>query len=78
MVNVTDMLDAQNQTFGADQLAIAAIYEHLIDLVELQRAIAWFEEDKTPAENDLFVEQIEAAVEAEESGMTAQPGAEEN
>jgi outer membrane protein len=60
-VNVTDLLDAQNQKFNADQFSSAAIYEFMGDLVELQRAIAWFELDNTSDQRDAFVERIISA-----------------
>ena len=62
IVNVTDLLEAQNQSFGSEQLAVAATYQYLLDLVELQRALSWFEEDKTQEEQDRFVQQIVTAV----------------
>jgi outer membrane protein TolC len=65
LVNVTDLLSAQNQKFAAEQMAAAAVYEYLANLVRLQRAISWFEDDKTPEERDRFVERIRAAVAAE-------------
>ena len=61
-VNVTDLLDAQNQKFRADQLATAAVYEFFIDLIELQRAISFFQEEQSPEEQDHLVGQILSAV----------------
>ncbi len=65
-VNVTDLLDAQNQKLTADQFANSAIYEFMGDLVELQRAIAWFELDHSPEERDAFVARILSAVAEEQ------------
>jgi outer membrane protein TolC len=65
-VNVTDLLDAQNQKLTADQFASSAIYEFMGDLVELQRAIAWFELDHSPEERDAFVARILSAVAEEQ------------
>jgi len=62
LVDVIDLLDAQNQNLVADQLATAAVYEFLLDLTDLQRAIAWFEDDKTPEERRLFGEEIRSIV----------------
>jgi outer membrane protein TolC len=64
LVNVTDLLDAQNQNLVTDQLATAAVYEFRLDLIDLQRAIAWFEDDKTDDERRLFVEEIRSVVAA--------------
>jgi outer membrane protein TolC len=58
LANVTDLVDAQNQAFAAEQVATASVYEFLINLVDLQRAVAWFEDEKTPAEQDAFVEAV--------------------
>jgi outer membrane protein len=67
IVNVTDLISAQNEKVVSDQVAAAAVYEFLIDLVELQRAISWFEDDKTSAEQEAFVEQMMSAVRTESS-----------
>ncbi len=64
-VNVTDLLDAQNQKLTADQFSSAAIYEFMGDLVELQRAIAWFELDHSTEERDAFVTRVLSAVSEE-------------
>lgn len=62
IVNVIDLLDAQNQSFTSDQAMAAAVYEFLIDLVAFQRAISWFEDDKSAEERDELVNQISTAV----------------
>ncbi len=67
IVNVTDLISAQNEKLVSDQVAAAAVYEFLIDLVGLQRAISWFEADKAPEEQDAFMEQMMSAVESETS-----------
>jgi outer membrane protein TolC len=67
IVNVTDLISAQNDKLVSDQVAAAAVYEFLIDLVELQRAISWFEDDKTPDEQEAFVEQMISVVRSESS-----------
>jgi outer membrane protein TolC len=64
IVNVTDLLDAQNQSFASEQLTAAATYQFLIDIVELQRALSWFLEDKSREERDRFVERVRTAVAA--------------
>ena len=43
LVNVTDLLQAQNASFAAEQNLADVIYEFLQDFVDFQRAIAWFE-----------------------------------
>lgn len=68
LVNITDLLEAQNETFVTDQAASASVNIFLQDLVELQRAIAWFEDDKTPEQVDEFVQRINLAATQAESG----------
>lgn len=66
-VNVTDLLDAQNQKLAADQFSSAAIFEFMGDLVELQRAIAWFENDHSAAERDALADRILSIIAEEQS-----------
>ena len=62
ILNVTDLLEAQNRSFKSDQNAAAAVYAFLIDLVEFQRSISWFEDEKTSQENDELLTKIHEAV----------------
>ncbi len=62
LVNVTDLVEAQNESFVAQQGAAAAVYAFLIDLVNFQRAIAWFEDDRTAEEREQFRQRIDAAL----------------
>jgi outer membrane protein len=62
IVNITDLLEAQNQTFTADQNAAAATYSFLGDLIRLQRAISWFEYDHTEEERNELARRISEAV----------------
>lgn len=62
VVNVTDLLDAQNQKLTADQFASSAVYEFMSDLVELQRAIAWFEDDHPAEERQALAGRILSAL----------------
>ena len=41
---------------------ICGLSQFLVDLLALQRAISWFEEEQTPAERDRFVEEVTSAV----------------
>jgi outer membrane protein len=63
-VNVTDLLDAQNQKFTADQALTIATFEFLADLIELERAIGWFEADNTSAARDGMIERLRSAAAA--------------
>lgn len=47
IVNVTDLTQAQTQAFTAEQGAAAAEFRFQLDLVDYQRAISWFQDDKT-------------------------------
>jgi outer membrane protein TolC len=62
LVNVTDLISAQNETFAAEQGAAASNYLFLIDLNAFQRSIAWFEGEQTPEAQAAFVEQLQAAL----------------
>jgi len=75
LVNVTDLLSAQNETFVTDQASSASNYIFLQDLIDLQRSISWFEDEKTPQEKVEFVLRIDQALERT-SGGTPAPGRE--
>ena len=62
LVNVTDLLDAQNDRFTTERTARAAEYAFLLDMVALQRAIAWFEDLKTREERDQLLAQARAYI----------------
>ncbi len=61
LVNVTDLLSAQNESLRANQAAAAATYQFLIDLISFQRAIAWFEFEKTAEERDELLQRMVSA-----------------
>jgi outer membrane protein TolC len=63
LVNVTDLLSAQTESFSAEQTAAASVSAFLIDLVNFQRSISWFEDDHTGEEQDALVRRIENAIE---------------
>ena len=62
LVNVTDLLEAQNDRFTTERTARGAQYAFLLDLVALQRAIGWFEDMKTKEERDQLLEQARAYI----------------
>ena len=62
LVNITDLLEAQTESLRAEQTEAASVYLFLIDLISFQRAIAWFEFEKTPEERDRLLQQIQAVV----------------
>lgn len=47
---IIDLLDAQNQALVEEQAAVLAVYGYLQNIIELQRAISWFEVNKNEAE----------------------------
>ena len=57
-VTITTLIDAQNSKLIQEQNSALAVYEYLSDLIEFQRAIAWFEYEKTSEQIDSMLEQI--------------------
>ena len=74
LVNVTDLLEAQNTTFVTDQAASSSVYVFLQDLVELQRAISWFEDEMSPQEKAEFVARVVQAAGESSSGIAGTGG----
>ena len=63
LVNVTDLLVAQNETFAALQEVVVANYAFLSDLVNFQRSISWFESEQTHDEKEAFLRRVELELE---------------
>ena len=59
-VSILDLLDAQNQYFIQDQAATIAVYDYLIQLVAYQRAISWFQHEKTEQEKEQWLQGFDA------------------
>jgi len=77
LVNITDLLEAQNEVFVTEQAANASVYRFFQDLIDLQRAIAWFDDEATPEERIEFVRTITGLMNGEtatgpESGETTE------
>jgi outer membrane protein TolC len=64
VVSILDLLDAQNQAFVANQNAAIAVYTYLQDIVELQRAMSWFEFEQSEAAKDAWVARLEGFMKA--------------
>jgi outer membrane protein TolC len=62
IVNVTDLLEAQNESLRAELGAADAIYTYLLDLIEFQRSISWFQDERSQAEQDDFIKRLKAAI----------------
>ena len=60
IVNITDLLEAQTAAFTAELQAVSARYKFLLDLVELQRAAAFFPEAKSEEEVQAFIDVIKS------------------
>jgi outer membrane protein TolC len=65
IVNVTDLLSAQTGKFTSDRLVVVSVHEFLLDLIELQRALSWFEAEKTAGERAALADRVLAAAEVE-------------
>jgi outer membrane protein TolC len=52
LVSILNLLDAQNQAFVANQNATIAVYTYLTDIINMQRAISWFEIEQSEAAKD--------------------------
>jgi outer membrane protein TolC len=63
LVNVTDLFQAQNETFTAQQAEVVSNYAFLSDLVDFQRSISWFESEKTDADKETFLQRVEVEME---------------
>jgi len=53
---------ALNQWLSASEFASITVFEHLVDLIALERAISWFEEENSEADNQAFADQLRSAV----------------
>jgi outer membrane protein TolC/ABC-type uncharacterized transport system substrate-binding protein len=58
--SILDLLDAQNASFSAEQVAANAVYDFLIDLVEVERSIGRLDFFMSPEEHRAFFERAEA------------------
>ena len=65
IVNVTDLLSAQTGKFTSDRLVVVSVHEFLLDLIELQRALSWFEAEKTAGERAALADKVLSAAEVE-------------
>ncbi len=58
--SIINLLDAQSELISQRQAEAASAYRYLQDIVSLQRAIAWFEFEKTPEEKILWADEVRA------------------
>ncbi len=59
-VPIVDLLDAQNAALVADQLAVDAVYDFLIDLMEIQRAANRFDFFFDSAETEAWFDRLDS------------------
>lgn len=60
VVSVIDLLDAQNASLVANQVASNAVYDFLIDLMSVQRAVGQFDFFMTPDQRNIWFEKLAA------------------
>jgi len=60
--SIIDLLDAQNQALTSDQQAVNAVYDFLIDMMSVQRAIGRFLFYESKAEQDAWYERLDAFI----------------
>lgn len=59
-VSILHLLDAQNAAFNADQVAANAVYDFLIELMQMERATGRFEFFMSVDERQAFLERMKA------------------
>jgi outer membrane protein TolC len=63
-VSIIDLLDAQNASLVAEQAAANAVYDFLIDLMEVQRAAGEFDFFRSSADREGWFQRLEAFFQA--------------
>lgn len=67
-VPILDLLDAQNQARVEAQTAAIAVHRYLKSLVDYQRAVSWFDLNRTDAERDEWLRRLQAYENARTGG----------
>jgi outer membrane protein TolC len=57
--DILDVLDAQREALIANEAAASGVYDFLIDLIQVQRAIGRFEYLSSPGARDAFLSRLE-------------------
>ena len=55
-VNIAQLLDAQNNYLSAQQAQLTAVYNYLLNSIQLERYIGYYFLLRSPAENDAFIQ----------------------
>jgi outer membrane protein TolC len=74
VVTFLELLDAQNASRVADQVASNAVFDFLIDLMEVQRATVRYDFFVSPEDREAWFERLEAYFEAAGPARTAGEG----
>ncbi len=67
VVSIIDLLDAQNAALVAEQAAANAIYDFVIDLMEVQRSVGRFDVFSSEAARDAWFRKLDSRLEEHES-----------
>ncbi|MBD3257503.1 hypothetical protein GF377_03645 [candidate division GN15 bacterium] len=59
VLSILDVIDAQNASLTANRAAANAVYDFLLDLIEVERAMGVFRVFATPADRAAFTERLE-------------------
>ena len=60
VVNIITLLDAQNQALVAELVAANSIFDYLIDLMSVQRAVGKFDYYRSPEDRQDFLDRLDA------------------
>ncbi|MEM7600166.1 MAG: TolC family protein [Verrucomicrobiota bacterium] len=60
---ILDLLDAKDQLLSESQQSASAVYDYLDAIYQMQRSIAWFEQEKGPNERSELLDLISAFME---------------
>jgi len=60
VVDVLDLLDAQSASLSADLAAASALFQFFIDLINVERAVNWFEFEHPPHEQAAWFNRLES------------------
>ncbi len=64
---IVDLIDAQNAARIADEAAANAVYDFLLDMVSVQRALGWFYRLESPESQDRLLDRLDAFADTEGS-----------
>ncbi len=64
-VRIVDLLDAQNAWIQSDQVAADSIYDFVIDWINVQRAVGWFQLLMSKEDQREFVQRVHAYIAAQ-------------